>query len=99
MTKVISLMEIQRGIGLVFGPIIGSITYEYLGFSGPNFLFGAIFTFYFLLVRIVLPEEVESKVKEEKLHESNIQIPLGYFDLFKNKFILFATIAIIVGMI
>ena len=62
---VISLMETLRGIGLVTGPIIGSITYSHAGFSGPHLIFGTIFILYLIVMMRTLPDEVESKAADD----------------------------------
>lgn len=39
--KVISIMEGVVGVGCVFGPVMGSFVYNYLGFATTFYIFGA----------------------------------------------------------
>ena len=60
--KVISIMEAIVGIGCAAGPVLGSITYELVGFAWTYILIGALMapTSYFLFFFLQKPLDVKA---------------------------------------
>ena len=52
-------MEAFTGIGLILGPIIGSVLYTFLGFSKTFFVFGSLFVIISLSIYKVFPSVID----------------------------------------
>ena len=59
--KVISIMEAIVGIGCAAGPVLGSVTYELIGFAWTFILFGALMAPTSLLLFFFLQKPLEVK--------------------------------------
>ncbi len=57
--ELVGYMEAFTGIGLVVGPIVGSVLYTLLGFSMTFFIFGSIFVLVSIFILRVLPPLID----------------------------------------
>ena len=55
-SKKMGLIGMAFGLGFIFGPVIGAISYRYLGVSGPGWVAASICAANFLLALAILPE-------------------------------------------
>lgn len=58
-------LETSVGIGLVIGPVLGSLMYSWLGYKGPFLLYGLIFLIFTIFLKKILPEKVDIFAKEK----------------------------------
>lgn len=58
---VIGLMEMCSGIGLTIAPLLGTLLYDVGGFKFPFLVFGVLFFLLAVLVRFVIPYNVDVK--------------------------------------
>lgn len=65
----ISYIEIVVGVGLGLGPVIGSLVYSSLNFSGTMYLFGGLNFFGLLCCVFLIPNELNVTVTEEEIAE------------------------------
>ena len=58
----------SAGIGLTIAPVIGSFLYELGGFNLPFIFFGAVFLFFAVFLKCIIPYSVDiaSKAKNQK---------------------------------
>ena len=52
----IGLLEAMVGIGLILGPILGSILYSFLGFETTFFVYGGFVVILAIIIRVNIPE-------------------------------------------
>lgn len=57
--KVVSWMESSVGVGCVFGPVMGSLVYQFVGYAKTFYIFGAVMAPNCLLVICVLKDTKE----------------------------------------
>ena len=67
--KVVSWMESSVGVGCVFGPVMGSLVYQFVGYAKTFYIFGAVMAPNCLLVICVLKDTKE--VGAMKINASN----------------------------
>lgn len=56
----IGYIEAVTGIGLILGPLLGSILYALGGYSFAFFFFGALFMIFSLFIRRMLPTKIDN---------------------------------------
>lgn len=54
----------STGIGLTISPVIGSLLYSVGGFTCPFFVFGVLFIVMALVIRSVLPDQVNVRFSD-----------------------------------
>ena len=54
--RVIGLLEAMAGLGLIVGPIIGSVLYSFLGFEKTFFVYGGIELVLAVIIRFNVPD-------------------------------------------
>jgi len=84
---VVGCLETAAGLGLSFGPVLGTIMYEAGGISMPFLSFFLFASILGLCVKYVIPEHVDHR-EEETISKGQI----SYTGLLKNKRILFANL-------
>jgi len=88
---VIGWFETFSGIGFSFGPAIGSVLFSYGGYQLPFIVFLVVLIWMTSLTNFFLPQHLNrSKIEKEEATD------VSYFDVLKNKRIMFAWI--ILGM-
>lgn len=99
----VGYIEAMTGIGLIMGPLIGSLLFAYGGYSFTFHVFAALFMTTACLIKCLFPEHIDrvEEVKEECFNDGYIDLPgevslavkakeIGYSDLFKIKRFMFA---------
>jgi len=61
---VIGCIEMSTGIGLTIAPVIGSLLYSMGGFTCPFYVFGVLFIIMALIIRSVLPDQVNVRFSD-----------------------------------
>ena len=59
--SVLGLLEMSVGIGLTIAPVIGSFLYASGGFQLPFLVFGCVFLGFALVVKCILPTNIDDK--------------------------------------
>lgn len=67
--KYIGYIEIAVGLGLGFGPTLGSVFYARLQYEGTMYMFGALNFLALLLSYYMLPEDLNEGISEESMAE------------------------------
>ena len=55
----IGYIEAVTGIGMIIGPLLGSLLYSFGGYTFTFYCFGSIFLFFGLFVRIIFPRNID----------------------------------------
>ena len=69
-------MEIACGFGLCVSPTLGEIMYHQMGYKGPFILLGSMFFVFFLVCKLVIPPEMDTRFGDVA---NSIQDPGGYW--------------------
>jgi len=90
----IGCLEGGAGIGLCFGPVIGTIIYEFGGYTTPFWTFALMFLIFSFLIKPFVASEVDHEEEKEKIDTSKY----SYFTMISNRRILFANLSLIVNI-
>ena len=63
-------MEAVTGIGLIIGPLIGSVLYTIGGYNFTFYSFGALFLIFGLIVRVIFPKSIDERYNNDEEGES-----------------------------
>lgn len=72
--KYIALMQTAIGIGLMLGPVMGTLLYVVFGFSYTFFLIGVVFLFLTFALSFLIPNSIDKKDSFETLVERRISM-------------------------
>ena len=67
--KLVGYMEASMGIGLIIGPVIGSLLYSVGGFSFTFSIFGVIFMFITLMLKKIIPRNCDEQAEENEVED------------------------------
>ena len=70
---IVGIVEVATGLGLIFGPILGSFLAEIFGYQATFLLQGIALFIYSLIVKIGFPEGDHSELHEHLLHHDLYQ--------------------------
>ena len=56
----VGFIEAMTGIGLILGPLIGSILYSAGGYEFTFFVFGGIFLVASIFIKLIFPKKIDS---------------------------------------
>ena len=71
-TKYLGFLEASSGAGMLFGPPFGSVLYNFLGFELTFYIIGGMFILFAPFLRIVIPNSVDIKDRQESLKIENL---------------------------
>ena len=103
--KYLGFLEASMGVGLLIGPVAGSILYSSLGFKITFFVIGSAFVILTPLLRFVIPRSVDDiDIRDVVGYESSMSLirsfsidhgpkTMKYSELFKRKIFWFTSIA------
>lgn len=55
----VGYIEAVVGVGMIMGPVIGSILYHFNGYSFTFYSFGSIFFVFALIVNVIFPKKID----------------------------------------
>jgi MFS family permease len=61
--KLIGLLEGACGVGMIMGPLIGTVLYSIFGYNGMLLSFGSIFLLLLIFMPFVLPKFLDEKTE------------------------------------
>ena len=101
----LSILESVIGLGLVIGPIIGSVIYKTFGYFITFLLFSSLFVFCIILLKYTMPTNIDDYQQEtEKLNANqDLEIEntqsISYLRLISDPIILLSIIAAFLSMV
>ena len=64
--KYLGMAEASAGIGLMLGPIVGALLYNWLGYMGTFFAFTIILSVNLVVNVFILPSSLNAKTEEDE---------------------------------
>jgi MFS family permease len=92
---VVGCIETAAGVGLSFGPVIGTILYEIGGVSLPFLAFFVLCLLIGIIIKSIIPETVDS-ITEDTHDEGEAE--LSYYKLLKDRRIFFANCCVFLAV-
>lgn len=92
---VVGCLETSAGLGLSFGPVIGTILYEFGGLTLTFLSFCVLCTFIGLVIKNLIPDSVDNVEDDEAETEIN---EVSYTSLLSNRRILFANMCVFLAV-
>lgn len=92
---IVGIMETSTGIGLVIGPLLGTLLFDFGGPPVPFLTFFALLFLYGLFIKCLLPRSADL-VQKSQSHPGR---KITYCQLLLNKRILFSSLTIVLGII